>query len=82
MSPHVPSKKQLADGLAQTVRQMYAADEREALTVNVVRTRTEEKLGLDSGFFKDDAWKNESKQIIKETVVSSSSCPCWLKASF
>lgn len=76
MAPKVPSHKQLATELAKTVREIYAAGERDVLTVNLVRSRTEKKLGLNEGFFKDEEWKNESKQIIKETVVRAPSRPC------
>jgi len=69
MAPKVPPKKQLAAELAKTVREMYAAGENDQLTVNVVRERTSERLGLDVAFFKEDEWKAESKQIIKQAVV-------------
>jgi hypothetical protein len=69
MAPKVPSHKQLAAELAKTVQEIYAAGERDGLTVNLVRSRTEERLGLDENFFKGEEWKSQSKQIIKETVV-------------
>ncbi|KAB5575362.1 hypothetical protein GE09DRAFT_591977 [Coniochaeta sp. 2T2.1] len=68
MAPKVPPKQELAAELAKTVRAMYAAGERDDLTVNIVRERTSEKLGLDVAFFKDGEWKTESKQIIKQAV--------------
>jgi hypothetical protein len=73
MAPKLPSEKQLAAELAKTVRQMYADGKRDEVTVNVVRTRTEERLGLEEDFFKVEAWKSRSKEIIKETAVSPSS---------
>ena len=71
MAPKVPSNKQLAAELAKTIRDIYAGGARDKLTVNLVRTETEKRLGLEEDFFKDDAWKAQSKQIIKETVVST-----------
>jgi len=79
MAPKVPSDKELAAELAKTVREMYAAGKLSEVTVNQVRSLTEERLGLEEGFFKDDAWKAQSKDIIKEAVVSSFSLhPCEL----
>ncbi len=76
MAPKVPSQKQLADELAKTVEEIYADGERDGLTVNLVRSRTEGKLGLDEGFFKGEEWKSQSKQIIKATVVRVTFYPC------
>lgn len=70
MAPNMPSEKELAAELAKTVREIYASGEHEGLTVNLVRSRTEEKLGLSAGFFKSDEWKIKSKELIKDTVVS------------
>lgn len=69
MAPKIPSDKQLASELAKTVREIYAGDKRDELTVNLVRSLTEKRLGLEEGFFKSDAWKAQSKRIIMETVV-------------
>jgi len=42
-------------------------------TVNSIRTASEEKLGLDKGFYKNSAeWAQRSKDIIKDQTVRSS----------
>lgn len=38
------------------------------ITVRIARTRAEEELGLDADFFKQDAWKERSKNIINAAV--------------
>lgn len=77
MAPGVRSDEQLASELAKTVREVFAGPKRDELTVNLVRSITEERLGLAGGFFKHDAWKAKSKQIIRETVVRIDfSVPC------
>lgn len=75
MAPKIPSEKELAAELAKTVREIYASGEHEGLTVNFVRSRAEEKLGLTAGFFKSEEWKTKSKELIKDTVVSDTSHP-------
>lgn len=55
--------------LAATVRRIYKSDERDQLTVNYARQVVQEKLGLRGDFFKDDAWKERSKQIIHTALV-------------
>jgi hypothetical protein len=63
----MPSSKQLAAELADMARDIYIGEEE--LTVNLVRQRVEQKLGLDEGFFQEDNWKRKSRQIIKQTLV-------------
>lgn len=75
MAPGKPSDKALAAALAEAVREIYNSDEREQLSVNLVRQRVEAKFDLKDGFFKGDAWKGRSKLLIKNTVVSPSRTP-------
>lgn len=49
--------------------QVYKA-EPDATTVNKVRKVAEENLDLEDGFFTSASWKQKSKVLIKEYVVS------------
>lgn len=73
MAPRIPSTKTLEAELISTVSGIYNSEARHELSVNLVRQRVESKLGLKDGFFKEEDWKSKSKEIIKNTVVSS--CP-------
>jgi hypothetical protein len=75
MAPRAMPDMRLTFELGEIVREIYKAN-REELTVNLVRSLTEKRLGLEEGFFKDEAWKARSKQIIKETVVRTAFYPC------
>lgn len=68
-SPLSPAKRERDETeidhcLRHTVRNLLKADEN--VTINIVRARVEETLGLPSGFFKNDAgWKTRSKDIVQ-----------------
>lgn len=65
-----PDDSALEAELSAAVIELLKTD-RDALTVNVVRQKVEEKLGLESGFFKSAEWKARSKELIEKTNV----CP-------
>ncbi|PNP56691.1 hypothetical protein THARTR1_03387 [Trichoderma harzianum] len=62
-----PSAAQLKAALIEGTREVYRA-EPDGTSVNKVRRRVEEKLGLEDGFFTSETWKQKSKTIIKEQV--------------
>ncbi|KAK4073925.1 hypothetical protein Trihar35433_3399 [Trichoderma harzianum] len=62
-----PSAAQLKEALIEGTREVYSA-EPDGTSVNKVRRRVEEKLGLEDGFFTSETWKQKSKTIIKEQV--------------
>lgn len=71
-----PDDSALETELSATVVDLLIND-RDSLTVNLVRQKVEEKFGLESGFFKSTEWKARSKQIIEKTNVRylAVSCP-------
>jgi len=66
-----PTKKALTEALRAAVTHAYHHD-RDTLTVKRIRTKVEQNLNLDEGFFLEPAWKDQSKQIITSQVVSLS----------
>lgn len=64
-----PPAKALKDALIQGTCDVFKLDP-DTTSVNKVRRHVEEQLGLDEGFFAGDSWKQSSKEIIKEYVVS------------
>lgn len=68
-----PTPAKIEKALAQGVREIWASDARDSLTVNNVRRDVEEKLGLAEGFLADGDWKVKSKAIVHKEVVSA--CP-------
>lgn len=64
-----PSSKKLERALVDGTSDVFCA-EPDATTVNKVRQHVELKLRLDKGFFTTVDWKQRSKAIIKESVVS------------
>lgn len=75
MTPGIPSNKVLESALEDAVRSIFDSDERERLSVNYVRQVAEKKLGLEDGFFKTEDWKERSKEVAKNAVVSAGSSP-------
>lgn len=62
----MPTDAEYEASLRNAVREHYANPEEEA-TVRSMRTKSEQDLGLDEGFYKnDDTWKDKSKQIIQD----------------
>jgi hypothetical protein len=64
---NIPADAELEQCLRRTVRVALKAGEE--ITINLARSRVEEELGLDGGFFKgNSAWKTRSKDIISAAV--------------
>jgi hypothetical protein len=63
--------------LKKSVKSIFTSD-REQLSVKKVRIAAEEELDLDTGFFLSPEWKEKSKTIIKDYVVSFVAVLCWL----
>jgi hypothetical protein len=63
----VPSDAALSRALRDATLAILKTDD--DVTVNNVRLRAQEKLGLSNGFFQSDVWKKKSKQLIHEVVV-------------
>ena len=56
--------------LENTLRDIVRKAEVDPITVKRVRTAAEERLGLDTGFFKGhDEWNEKSKDIIEAAFV-------------
>ena len=67
-----PSEATVRKQLQDIVISLHKAGNTDDLTVNRVRTRAEEALGLEAGFFNSSSdWKQKSKDTIKEAVVSA-----------
>ena len=69
MAPKTVPDAAVEKELADAVRRIWKSGEKAELTVNLVRQRVEQKLGLDEGYLKDGDWKSKSKRIITNTVV-------------
>ncbi|KAK5684260.1 hypothetical protein LTS10_004124 [Elasticomyces elasticus] len=64
---NAPADAQIEECLRRIVRDALKADA--DMTVRIARSQAETELGLDAGFFKDDAkWKGRSKEIIEAAV--------------
>jgi hypothetical protein len=66
-----PSEATVRKQLRDVVISLHKAGNTDDLTVKRVRTRAEEALGLEAGFFNKPDWKQKSKDTIVEAVVSS-----------
>jgi hypothetical protein len=64
-----PTTKVLELALEQSVRNIFNSDDRDNLTVNLVRKRVQDQLNLREGFFVRGVWKDRSKTLIKELAV-------------
>lgn len=67
-----PSVKTLEAALVDGTCAVFES-EPDATTVNKVRNHVTNKLDLDDEFFSSEKWKQKSKTLIKETVVSAES---------
>lgn len=67
------SRGKLEEALIQGTYQVFTSDP-DATTVNKVRKHVEDAQNLQAGFFASDEWKQRSKILIKEYVVSNI---CW-----
>lgn len=61
-----PDNATLESSLRRVVRDAIKSGDE--ITVRIARTRAEEELGLDTDFFKQDDWKERSKEIISAAV--------------
>jgi hypothetical protein len=65
-----PSEKVIFAEIKSIIDDIYSRPEdRPSLTVKNVRNQVEQKLGLEEGFFVQDAWKEKSKNLIKSYAV-------------
>lgn len=64
-----PSAKALKEALIEGTCDVFKL-EPDTTSVNKVRHHVEEKLGLEEDFFSGEDWKQKSKEVIKEYVVS------------
>lgn len=64
------SDKALTSALHKTVRDVFHSDEKDQLSVRSIRTKVEEEYDLGEGFLNEGKWKDKSKGIIKDEVVS------------
>lgn len=69
-----PSKKELEGALIKGTQAVFKEDP-DTTSVNKVRKHVEEELDLEEGFFTGETWKQRSKELIKEHVVSDDSEP-------
>lgn len=67
-----PTTTELEEALIIGTHQVFTA-EPDATTVNKVRKHVEESMDLEDGFFSSGDWKQKSKALIKEYVVSATS---------
>ena len=68
-----PSEATISSTLRDTVIAIHKTGKAEELTLKRVRARVEQELGLDAGFFKQNAhWKEKSDAIITDAVVGPS----------
>jgi hypothetical protein len=81
-----PPDKALEEEIKNTVRNIFQSDERDSLSVNLVRKRVQEKFDLQDGFFLESRWKDRSKTLIKTLAVGAQkrwrdeeTLPCYLK---
>jgi hypothetical protein len=68
----IPTDTTIVRAIRDVVISIYKSGRTDDLTVRTVRERAEEELGLSGGFLKNEAWKQKSKDVIKEAVVSYS----------
>lgn len=67
-----PPDAVLERSLRGEVEKKFKANERDQLTVNAIRTLSEQSLGLREGFYTaHESWKAKSKNIIKGEVVGN-----------
>ena len=65
-----PSGKDLEAALIQSTSTIFAEDS-ENISVNKVRKHVESELDLEDGFFTNGEWKQKSKDLIRDYVVSA-----------
>lgn len=78
-SVNIPTDVEYEQSLKRAVRNgLKAAEE---VSVNTARERAEKELGLEAGFFKNDAtWKGKSKSIVQAAFEDPQSSPEKAKA--
>lgn len=68
----IPPDFELENSLRREVNRATAAAE--DITLKIIRTASEKRLGLPEGFYRDHpVWKGKSKTIVHDQVVSSGS---------
>lgn len=65
------SQDEVVSGLEAAALWVWRNLDSSELTVRKIRTRAEEELGFAEGFFLKETWRQMSKKIIKDAVVSS-----------
>jgi hypothetical protein len=76
-SSSTPSDSLLEQELRTVVRRFYDEGRLDDITVKRVRKAAQDNLKLEDGFFKSNAWKDRSKDIIAEEAV----CVEWICVS-
>jgi hypothetical protein len=71
-SSMAPSVKALEAKLRKVVEEVFHSEEKDLLSVRLVRDKVTDALGLEQGFFTSEEWKEKSKTLIKELAVSQS----------
>ena len=69
-----PDANILEQELRQVVVRIFESGNLEELTVNGVRNAAQDSLGLRKGFFRAADWKDKSKAIIENEVVTIVLC--------
>lgn len=62
------SDNALESALRRVIKDHNKSGSNDAISVNDVRTKAEERLKLQTGFFKSEAWKAKSKRIIHDEI--------------
>lgn len=74
-SPVKPSDPKIEKCLRGIVLRLFSTGKHDQLTVKRVRAAAETELKLQPDFLRSDAkWKDESKNIIQDAVVSFGTC--------
>lgn len=70
-APALPPDAKIEQALRRLVRDLWLAGDHDNLTVKRIRKSAEEQLRLPDDFFRDDStWKDRSKTVITDQVVS------------
>lgn len=70
-SVSIPSDSVIEKALCDTVVACYKSKDLDSLTLKRVRNTVTEKLNLPEDFLKTDPrWKNKSKEVVNDEVVS------------
>jgi len=76
MSP-APSDSTLEKQIRIEVAKRFKYGTEMTMTINQIRQAAEKSLGLEPSFYTNHStWKAESKKIVRDEMVSGSSCAC------